>query len=206
MSIVVAFTLGFVFSFIGSIPPGSLNLIVFQLGLNKQIEVAIRFTIAVAIVEYPYAWISVIFADMVTSSPVIIANMKLITAVAITIFAVITLLPAKQQASPLVQGFNKSGFRRGVVLSILNPQAIPFWIVATAYLKEKWSLTVSTAWELHAYLLGISLGTVALLLIFTYFAQKIVVRFGDPGKLKKIPGYMLLALGLYGFVDYFFLS
>ena len=204
MSIVIAFVLGFVFSFVGSIPPGSLNLIVFQLGLNKQIKVAMRFTAAVAIVEYPYAWLSVIFADMITASPVIIANMQLITAIVMIILGVVSLLPAKQQSSPIIREFNNSGFRRGVVLSILNPLALPFWVGVTAYLKGQGFLYLSTNWHLHSYLIGISLGTVALLVIFAYLAQKIVTRFGDLGKLKDIPGYMLLGLGFYALVSYLF--
>jgi threonine/homoserine/homoserine lactone efflux protein len=205
MTIFVAFVLGFVFSFIGSIPPGSLNLIVFQLGLNKQIRVAMRFTAAVALIEYPYAWLSVKFADLITSSPVIIANMKLITAIVMILLGVISLLPTKQQSSTMVQQFNNSGFRRGVVLSILNPLALPFWVGVTAFLTGQGYLDLSTAWHLHSYLVGIALGTVVLLVILAYLAQKIVTRFGDLGKLKNIPGYMLLALGIYALVSYLFL-
>jgi threonine/homoserine/homoserine lactone efflux protein len=205
MTIIIAFALGFVFSFIGSIPPGSLNLIVFQLGLNKQIQVAMRFTAAVALIEYPYAWLAVEFADLITRSPVIIANMKLITAIVMILLGIVSLLPAKQQSSPMVQQFNNSGFRRGVVLSILNPLALPFWVGVTAFLTGQGYLNLSTAWHLHSYLIGISLGSVALLVILAYLAQKIITRFGDLGRLKNIPGYMLLGLGMYALISYLFL-
>jgi threonine/homoserine/homoserine lactone efflux protein len=205
MTIIIAFVLGFVFSFVGSIPPGSLNLIVFQLGLNQQIRVAMRFTAAVALIEYPYAWLAVKFADLITASPIMIANMKLITAIVMIVLGIISLLPSKQQASPALQQFHNSGFRRGVVLSILNPLALPFWVGVTAFLTGQGYLNLSTAWHLHSYLVGISLGTVGLLVILAYLAKKIVTRFGDLGKLKNIPGYMLLGLGLYAMFSYWFL-
>jgi threonine/homoserine/homoserine lactone efflux protein len=202
MAALTAFVLGFLFSFIGSIPPGTLNLIAFQMGLNHQIRTALRFTLAVALIEYPYAWLAVKFANLITSTPAITENMKLITAVVMTSLGILNLLPSKQKASPWVQQFNNSGFRRGVLLSILNPMALPFWVGVTAYLTEQGWLTLGTPWELHGYLVGIAVGSIALLVLLIFLAKRIVTRFGDIGKLKQIPGYMLLALGLYALAEY----
>jgi threonine/homoserine/homoserine lactone efflux protein len=62
------FLWGFFFSFIGSIPPGTINLTCVQLGLEKKIKIAWRFAIAASVMEYPYAWIAVEFAEWITSS------------------------------------------------------------------------------------------------------------------------------------------
>ena len=67
MMLLQVFLIGLVFSFIGSIPPGTLNLAVLQLGMEYKIKTALRFSLAVAIIEYPYAWIAVVFEDWVTS-------------------------------------------------------------------------------------------------------------------------------------------
>ena len=71
MDLVLAFILGAVFSFVGSIPPGTLNLTVLQLGLQGKTAIALRFALAVTIVEYPYAWIAVEFESWITSRPVV---------------------------------------------------------------------------------------------------------------------------------------
>jgi threonine/homoserine/homoserine lactone efflux protein len=202
MAALIAFIVGFVFSFLGSIPPGTMNLIVFQLGLNNQMNTAMRFTLAVALVEYPYAWLSVKFADLITSSPMLIANMKLITAIVMIVLGIVNLLPSKQQSSRWVQQFNNSGFRRGVFLSILNPMAIPFWVGATAFLTGQDYISLATPIQLHSYLVGISVGSIVLLFLLAHLARKIVTRFGDMNKLKKIPGYLLLLLGVYAMGDY----
>ena len=52
--IVQVFIAGLIFSFLGSIPPGTMNLAVLQLGLEQKIKTALRFSLAVAIIEYPY--------------------------------------------------------------------------------------------------------------------------------------------------------
>jgi threonine/homoserine/homoserine lactone efflux protein len=202
MAAITAFVLGFVFSFVGSIPPGTLNLIVFQLGLNHQLKTAMRFTLAVALIEYPYAWLAVKFADLITSSPAITENLKLITAIVMLSLGILNLLPSKQKASPWVQKFNNSGFRRGIFLSILNPMGLPFWVGVTAYLTEQKWLDLSTMVKLQSYLIGIACGSILLLVLLALLAKKIVTRFGDIGKLKQVPGYILLGLGLYGLIEY----
>ena len=50
MEIFVVFLIGTFFSFIGSIPPGALNLSVLQLGLEGKVKTALRFALAVSII------------------------------------------------------------------------------------------------------------------------------------------------------------
>src|SRR5882672_2831850 len=153
MSYVYVFSLGFVFSFIGSIPPGTLNVSILQMALQGKPGMAARFAIAVAIVEYPYAWIGVQFEYWLASSPLVIKNFQLITAVVMVTMGVLSLLPAKKSVQA-EGGFRESGFRRGLVLSILNPMAIPYWMAFTAYMKAQGWIDLSTVGLLHSYVFG----------------------------------------------------
>src|SRR5258706_4756361 len=161
MIYVQVFLLGLLFSFIGSIPPGTLNMIVLQLGMDQRIKTAFRFALAVAIVEYPYAWMGVQFEYWLTSSPLVIKNFQLITAVVMVTMGVLSLLPAKKSVGA-EGGFRDSGFRPGLVLSILNPMAFPYWMAFTAYLKEKGWIDLSPVGFLLSYSFGPSLGGVLL--------------------------------------------
>jgi threonine/homoserine/homoserine lactone efflux protein len=202
MIVLLNFLMGFVFSFIGSIPPGTLNLLVLQLGMEKKINIAWRFILAVALIEYPYAWIAVAFEQMITSTPVIVENMQLITAVVMTVLGILNLWPTSNTPSSFSQKFNNSGFRRGIVLSILNPLAIPFWIGTTAYLNGQGWIELSTPLRLHSYVFGTSMGVLVILVLMAYLAQKVISEFQHSSWLKKIPGIALLVLGLYAFVRY----
>lgn len=199
------FLAGFIFSFLGSIPPGTLNLAVLQLGLEHKIKIALRFTLAVAIIEYPYAWIAVVFEDWVTSSPLIVENFQLITAVVMTVIGGFTLWSARKPSDFSVR-FNASGFRRGIVLSILNPMAIPFWIGITAYLKAQGWIDLSTPVLLHSYVFGTSIGVLALLFLFIFLAKRLSPYIKDNRYVKLVPGVTLLVLGLYAFVKYLLLQ
>lgn len=201
MGLLQNFLFAFLFSFLGSIPPGTLNLTVLQLGLEKKISIAWRFAVAAAIVEYPYAWLAVAFEGYITSSPLILNNFKLISAVVMLALGGINIWSALKP-TVFTERFQESGFRRGVILSILNPLALPFWIAITAYLKVQGWIALPDQAHLHVYLLGISLGAFALFILVAYLAKKMVLLMKSDSKVKLIPGFVLLALGLYALADY----
>lgn len=195
------FLIAFVFSFLGSIPPGTLNLTMLRLGMEHKIKIAWRFALAAALVEYPYAWLALVFEDWITSSPVVVNNFKLISAIVMITLGVITIRSASKP-SPDTETVRESGFRKGLVLSILNPLALPFWIGITAYLKSQGWISLSTAGEVQSYLFGISLGALVLLISVAYLARKATTVFSVQGKVKFIPGVVLLLLGTYALVQY----
>ena len=201
--ILQVFIVGFVFSFLGSIPPGTLNLMVLQLGLERKVKTALRFALAVSIVEYPYAWIAVAFEQVITSSPTIMKNFELWGAIIMTTIGVVSLWTVRKPSTISVK-LQDSGFRRGLILSILNPQAIPFWIALTAYLKFQGWIDISTGWRLHSYILGTSIGAMALLTLLALLAKRVASSFRDNRIIRMIPGLVLLSLGLITFIRYFF--
>lgn len=201
MIAIVNFLLGFFFSFIGSIPPGTINLTIVQLGLEKKVNIAWRFAFAASVMEYPYAWLAVEFAEMILSSPVLVENMQLITAIVMTLLGVLTLW-STNRPSKFATKLSESGYRRGIILSILNPLALPFWVGTTAYLNSlKW-IDLSSQIKLHSYLTGICVGSFIILILLAYLAKKIVSQFQQSSWLQKIPGFMLILLGIYAFIEY----
>jgi threonine/homoserine/homoserine lactone efflux protein len=200
---VQVFLVGALFSFLGSIPPGTLNLCVLQLGLERKIGAALRFALAVSIVEYPYTWIAVQFEYWITSSPAVIQNFELLTALVMTAIGLLNIWSA-QRPTKFATRFNESGFRRGIVLSILNPMAIPFWIGITAYLKAQEWIDLSSTGKLHMYILGTAVGAMVLLTLFTYMARRLSGYVTNNKVVQLIPGVTLLALGVYAFARYLF--
>jgi threonine/homoserine/homoserine lactone efflux protein len=196
-----AFIIGTIFSFIGSIPPGTLNILVLQLGLQNKVQTALRFALAVAIVEYPYAWIAVVFEDWITSNPSITQNFQFTGAVVMTSIGIISLWAARKPSKFSIK-FQESGFRRGFMLSILNPQAIPFWIAVTAYLKVEGWLDLSSQWSVHSYVLGTSVGVMILLTLLAVSAKRVSSTFAHNPIVRLAPGFILLILGIVGLVRY----
>ncbi|NJM24234.1 MAG: LysE family transporter [Bacteroidia bacterium] len=111
---------------------------------------------------------------------------------------------AGNKPTKLRQRFEASGFRRGMLLSLLNPMAIPFWIGITAFLESRGWIELSAPLILHSYLAGVVVGALALLMCLAYAAQRLSHSLQHRPWIKKIPGFTLLALGIYAFIDYLF--
>jgi threonine/homoserine/homoserine lactone efflux protein len=196
----IAFVNAFGFSFIGTIPPGALNLSVLQLGLENKIKAAWQFSIAAALIEYPYCWIAVRFEKLITSSPTIVENFERIGATAMIVLGVLNLISLRKQHIKKVDA-KEFGFTKGLVLGVLNPLAIPYWIAITAYLKSQHWLVLETQWHLHAYLSGVVLGALCFFMVAAYLAQRVAVYLKGNSVIKYIPAATLLILGIYALVN-----
>ncbi len=196
------FFVSFIFSFVGSIPPGTLNLTIIQLGLENRMAAALRFAFAASIIEYPYAWIAVKFERLITSSPVVTENLHLIAAVIMILFGSIALWQSMKQPSETKTGFSNSGFRKGLLLGILNPLALPYWIAITAYLNAQGWIDLSTLPSMHAYFFGVFAGAFSLLMIFAYVGRKVMSAFRSMPAIRRVPGFMLLVLGIFSLIQY----
>lgn len=200
--ILQVFIIGTVVSFIGSIPPGTLNILVLQLGLENKVKVALRFAVAVAIIEYPYAWIAVEFERFLMSSPAVQQNFKLIGASVMLLLGILGLWSARKPSNFSVK-FQNSGFRRGLILSLLNPQAIPWWIAMTAYLKAQGWIVLDSQWQVHSYVLGTAVGALILLILLALIARKISTQFQHNAAFRLAPGIILTVLGIMALYSYF---
>ena len=197
-----AFIVSFAFSFIGSIPPGTINLTILQLGLEKKTNIAWKFAFAASLMESPYAWIAVKFANLILSNPAIVKNMHLISGIVMIVLGALNLWTSSRTTALAVK-FSNSGFRKGLVLGLLNPLAIPYWIAMTAYLQTQQWIDLSSHLNLHGYLLGVFLGAFLILLLIAKLANRLADIFTHSKLLKKIPGVTLLILGVYALIQWF---
>lgn len=202
---IVIIAIAFVFSFLGSIPPGAINLSVLQLSVEGHFKAALRFAIAAAIVEFPYAFLAVKFQAYLLSSPIIIDNIKLIAAVVMLLLGFINLYNSKNtNTNRTLERLKQSGFRKGIIISILNPLAIPFWVGVTAYLDGIGWVSLQQSKEILIYVSGISLGTFALLFLVALLGNKISSLLNtDSWMVRYIPGIVYILLGLYALTQFF---
>ena len=127
--VVQVFVIGFVFSFLGSIPPGTINLSVMQLGLKKQLKGALLFALAATLVEFVYAGVAVKFQMFLTANTVITENLQIVSALAMLALGVFNL--SRKTAPGKTSKTKLTSFQKGTLISLANPLAIPFWLAVT---------------------------------------------------------------------------
>lgn len=202
MQALSTFAVAFLFSFIGTIPPGTVNLTIVHLGINDRLRTALIMSVAAALIEYPYTWLAVEFQDFMRSADMM-ANFKILGSGLMIAIGCLNLFSIGSPSGP-GRTLRERGFRMSIVLGILNPVAIPFWIAMTAYIKSRGWVTLSDNLQLHAYLFGVSAGTLAVFIPLACVAKRVVARFKTSTLLPKLPGALLVALGVYGLGEYMF--
>lgn len=191
--------IGLVVSYLGSIPPGTLNLTVIQLGIKEQHRAALNFALASAFVEFFYAGIAVKAQQYFMANPSFSGHFQLITGSLLLVIGLANLMARRKGQKTTSKAVSaKGGFWQGLVLSCFNPMAIPFWLAVTAALQSaNWLLI--TDQNFVFYLLGISLGTFLLLLQASKLGVRLKHLQENSFLMYRLPGLILISLSAYTF-------
>jgi threonine/homoserine/homoserine lactone efflux protein len=204
--IVQVFGVAFLVSFIGSIPPGTINITGMQLSIQGHKRAALYFALGASITELIYAGITVRFQIYLSAKPEFTAFFDVISSLVLLSLGIVNLF-AKNQTQKLVDNSNtvsaKNGFGRGVVLSLLNPLTIPFWLMVTAFLQNQ-SLVQLDDTGFWAYILGIAAGTFLLLLSVNKIGGRFAHLASNSFLVYRLPGIIFLLMGAFGLFNYFF--
>ncbi len=176
------FLISFVLSFLGSIPLGSLNLTALQIYIYNQFKQVVYFALAASLVEFFYSYFAIRGELLLSHYPFLNQIFSYITIAAFIILGVINLSSKEKPIS--IQSLHALNsvfvpldfrfFRKGFVLSILNPQAIPFWLILSDFLVKQGLVEFNSTADTLYYTSGVAFGTFICLLSFAVFAGKIL--------------------------------
>ncbi len=188
----------FVVSYIGSIPPGTINVSVMQLAILNKRRAAVFFALAASLVEFAYAGVTVQFHIFLNNNEVIADYFRIITSIALIGLGLSNIFSKSTASSVKVDTklTGRHGFARGLLLGFLNPMTIPFWLAITTYLENDQWIDVS-AFGFWMYLIGLSSGTFCLLLTVNALGKRFSRIADNQFLVHKVPGFLLLGLGVY---------
>ncbi len=197
----LVFLVAFIVSYLGSIPPGTINISTMQLSIQGKRRAAVFLSLAASLVEFVYAGITVRFQLFLSESEWFTDHFYVITAVPMLILGVANLWTSSNTKSFLtrVKASGRSGFKRGLVLGLLNPLTLPYWLTVTAYLQTHnlISLEGSLFWY---YLIGISVGTFLLMISIIMLGRKFSNIADNQFLVHRLPGLIFIGLGTYNVV------
>lgn len=200
------FIIAFVVSYLGSIPPGTINITSMQLSVQNHRRAAFFFALAASITEFIYAGVTVRLQIFLSEKPFFTEYFQIITALAMLALGVANLLTKTNSQSLLSKTTTpkgRNGFKLGVILGVLNPLTIPFWLAVTAYLQNHRLISLSGV-NFWLYLSGISIGTFALLLTVNRLGARFTNIADNQLLVHRLPGIIFILIGLYNFIDWLF--
>ncbi len=196
------FLVAYLVSFIGSIPPGAINISVMQLSIQDHRRAAFFLSVGAGLTEMIYAGITIAFFRYLLNNADINKLLFLITGIFLVVLGIFNIRSRSTSKS-----YNNSekmkgrmGFTRGVILGILNPLTIPFWLAVTGYLAaHNWiSLENIHYWM---YVLGLSSGTICLLWCVDLLGSKFRKVADNRLVVHIIPGLLFIVMGIFNLLE-----
>jgi threonine/homoserine/homoserine lactone efflux protein len=172
--LVLTLLLGIVCNAVGYIPPGNINLTAAQITLNKGLKQAYYFIISFSLVEMLFTFVMMRFVEWFSSN----LNLDRIIDVAmIVVFLTLGIITWKSRKEmPETDTSNKDSVRYGILLGILNPMQVPYWLFLGTYLISHQFIDTGTT-SLTIFSIGSGLGAAAVLYGFARFAKYIQDKF-----------------------------
>ena len=192
---------GFVVSFVGSIPLGYLNVIGFDIYNQSGLPSVIPYLLGVVSVEVFVIYFTLIFAEKLVSSRKLLQFIEGFSVVFMFVLAYIFFASASNsnaQGTVIHEYQNRTPYFAGLFLSALNFVQIPFWVGWNLYLLNgNWITIDGTKKYFYVFgtLIGTFFGMLGLIISLhfltsqTDFFAKYLMRFIIPG--------VFVGLGMY---------
>ncbi len=198
MTIISIFLIGFLASFIGSLPIGMLNMTVMEISFSKSLKQGILFSAGAAFTEFFQALVAVKFSSWFLENPTVEMMIKLSVIPVLLIFGIIHLRKKLNDTSKKDNREEKySGFTKGIFLSGINPISIPFWVFYAVWFQSMGWISFEMIPAI-VFVIGITLGTFMCLSIYGKAGQYIFSRITVLNLwMNKIVGSIFIILALY---------
>jgi threonine/homoserine/homoserine lactone efflux protein len=169
---------GFLVSFIGSIPLGYLNIVGFELYQKSGVDSVYSYLFGVIAVELFVIYFTLIFAQKLSSNKKLLKAIEVFSIFFMLILALVFWFHSKgdsQSHHYLSRYSGKSSFMIGVLLNSVNFVQLPFWIGWNLYLVNAKYIFMDKALK-YFYIIGTLAGTffgmLAFILSLNLVAQK----------------------------------
>lgn len=205
--LLVTFMIGIVLNALGYIPPGNINLTVAQLTINKGMRQAWYFILSFSCVEVLFTFGMMRFARWLSSDVNLNENINevrlgtFVDGFMIVLFIIMgTVTWVNRKKVPKTKTANRSrkgSVFYGMLLGVLNPVQIPFWLFFGNYvILHEWIKTDYLS--LVIFSLGSGLGSGIALYGYAYFSRYIQEKFALSSHLiNRSIALFLFALAVY---------
>jgi threonine/homoserine/homoserine lactone efflux protein len=150
---------GFVVSFLGSLPPGTTNILMIQLAATKGYEIAAWFALGCMISEVLCVALCVTIMDRISETPLLMRALEWVSMLVIIWIVVSSFSPLKGFALMEVPEGNLETLLFGIVIMAINPVQLPFWVGWTTILMQR-KLLKPTRSDNTQYIIGIAAGSI----------------------------------------------
>ncbi len=181
---VFVLVLGWLLSFLGQLPLGTMSMTVTQIAVQENFSNAWKYSFGVALIEVLYLRAVLSGVDWIESHRVLFLVLGWLTVAVFLVLGALSFLAARHQVQDkkaLLLTNSLGRFWLGVSMSTLNPAQIPFWFIWTSYFMDIKLLHAGFT-EFNLFALGAGIGTVSGLLVYTYGGNWLISKMKTSNK------------------------
>lgn len=177
METIVHFFLGFITSFLGTIFPSMLNMTTLKISIRDNSKKAMFFAAGVSLIVIGQAYVAIAFSKLITDNPDYLLSLQKLGTVIFFVLSIYFFLQVRKSKKTEIQGkeIKTSRFLSGILFSLLNMFAIPFYFGVTSALVMIGWYQFDMMNNLF-FVFGSSIGTFLLLFIYAKLAKQIEKR------------------------------
>jgi threonine/homoserine/homoserine lactone efflux protein len=199
MVYLISLFLGFILSFLGQLPLGTMSMTATQIAVQENFRNAWKYSFGVALIEMAYLRIVLSGMQWIVGHQGLLNIFNWITVVLFGVFGLLSFREAQRQGSEkkaLLLNYPLDRFLLGVSMSALNPVQIPFWFVWSGYFLNQGWLEPSFS-IFNIFTLGAALGTIGGLMVYMYGGNLLVTKMKTSNRtLNKIMGGIFIIAAL----------
>lgn len=188
MNYFLIFWLGWLVSFLGQLPLGTMSITATQITVAENFGNAWKYALGVTVIEVVYVRLTVSGVAWIVQHNTFFTVLNWLTVVLFLSLGVATFIQAlKQQGEkkPLLLKNNLNRFWLGMTMSVLNPAQIPFWFVWSSYLINLRVLQPSFN-GFNFFSIGCGFGTVAGLTVYMYGGNWLITKMKANTKILNV--------------------
>lgn len=182
--------------FIGTLPFGPINLTVVKTTVDYDRRRGSQVALAASLVEILEALVAIVFGLVISTflqTNVIFSGVIALAFIALAVF----IFTRKSRPVLQDQGVgSRSSFGQGLLIAVLNPQAIPFWIFALAAISQYFVFEYVGIYLL-SFLAGVFVGKLLALTGFVIISEYLRTHLQTSAQLiNRLLAAVLLIIGI----------
>ncbi len=193
------FLIIYLVSLLGTIPPATINISVMQLTLKRKVKSGLFLGLGAALVDTIYAGLAVQVQRFLSERIEVTNYFYLLAAVVLIALGIASLVRKPAVMEVELKEDERLGFAKGVILGILNPLAMPFWLGVTSYLQLIGLISLNDGLNYWSYIIAVFLGEFTLLAIIVKIGKRFKSVSENRTIVHTIPGIAFLLLGAINF-------
>lgn len=197
MGFLIHFAWGWICSFFGTIPFGTINVSITEAAIQRGVKVGIFMGIGASIVEFFQSYVALSFFNILKTNQDI---EETIIMICIPIFLAVGIYYLFKKNASLPKPTNKAsnviGFAKGFMLSMFNLIAIPYYVFLGGYLASSDYIILKPEF-IAAFSAGVVVGSFIVFLLYAKLGQYIRKKSERLSLYaSKIVGAIFIALAL----------